>query len=276
MFYMSNKRTIVENKTKQVIWTGFRLGKLPVKKRCSGERIILGVLECWFLFSLEPVNVSSPDTSNSFPCADGPTWKHPVGYPGYQERHGCYRAGFGPQWPKKYHVNLWQLKSAVPQSGLSQAQLWPERAGPPYDSEEEPATEAGFSVKNHNTWPHWCKLYWQMVTDHLSNSFFFFQHCLLALLCKLRGKASSARVGTNSNMYRFFLHPLCFIFIFTLLWYTKLSCYIPNWSQDVMELNIYLLTWKRDFPHKRCLFQKNYKYCIFCVSRNLLLFEFLC
>lgn len=37
MFYMSNKRTIVENKTKQVIWTGFRLGKLPVKK-CALEK----------------------------------------------------------------------------------------------------------------------------------------------------------------------------------------------------------------------------------------------
>jgi len=120
-----------------------------------------------------------------FSWADGHTWKHPFGHPGYQEWHGCYRACSGSQWPTKYHVNIWQFYSTVPQSRAGKAQLWPKHTD---DSKEEPTTEAGFTIKNHYPRTDWCKLYWQMVKDDLPNSFFLLQHNLLALLCQLKRK----------------------------------------------------------------------------------------
>lgn len=133
-------------------------------------------------------DVNTLDKLDSFPLADGSTWKHLVGYPGHQERHGSYRAGFGPEWPTEYHADIRQLYSAVPQSGAGQAQLWPEHVGAPHDSKEEPTTEAHITAKDQHPRLDWCKLYWQMVKDALPNCFFLFQHCLLALLCQLKEK----------------------------------------------------------------------------------------
>lgn len=156
------------------------------------------------------------DKLDSFPWADGPTWKHPVGHLRHQEWHGCFRAGSGSQWPSKYHADIWQLNSTVPQGRAGQAQLWPKCAWAPHDSKEEPSKEARFAAKDHHPRLDWCKLYWQMVKDDLPNCLFFLQHYLLALLCELKKNKKDITEGKNK-------HKVCFLFasgLFHFLWPT--------------------------------------------------------
>lgn len=151
---------------------------------------LINFSEMWFIKGEKMLlhHINTLDKLGSFPWADGPTWKHPLGHFGHQERHGRLRARPGSQWPTKHHADIRQLNSTVPQDGTGQAQLWPEHTGVPHDSEEEPTTEARLAAKDHHPRLDWRKLYWQMVEDDLPNCLFLLQHCLLALLCQLKEK----------------------------------------------------------------------------------------
>lgn len=163
-------------------------------------------------------DVNTLEKPDSYPLPDGHTWKHLVGHPRHQERHGSFRAGFGSERPTEYHADIRQLYSAVPQSGPGQAQLWPKCAGAPHDSKEEPTTEARFTAKDHHPRLDWCKLYWQMVEDDLPNGLFLFQRCLLALLCQLKEKKrTSMRARTNSKICCSFLVCIWVVSFFVIL-----------------------------------------------------------
>lgn len=152
---------------------------------------------CILQMYLPDINIL--DKFDSFPWADGPTWKHPFGHLRHQERHGCFWAGSGSQWPTKYHADIWQLNSTVSQSRAGQAQLWPKCSWAPHDSKEEPSKETCFAAKDHHPRLDWCKLYWQMVKDDLPNCLFILQRCLLALLCKLKRKTKDITEGKNKQ-----------------------------------------------------------------------------
>ena len=189
-------------------------------------------------------DINTLDKLDSFAWADGSTWKHPLGHPGHQEWHGRFRAGSGSQWPTKYHADIRQLDSAVPQSRTGQAQLWPKHTGVPHESEEEPTTEARLTAKDHHPRLDWCKLYWQMVKDDLPNCLFLLQHCLLALLCQLKGKRTSVGARTNSKICCSFL--VCIWFVSFCMWScnTGLNNYIQDWIHHILEYHTCWLTHK--------------------------------